>query len=196
MEKFQNCNTNENNSPQNSIHVTDTVIQNVTSNRGTAFVTIGYDDCSSCRNQAQVTLIVSKTTEICNEQGEDIPVTALQAGMVVDATFSKNMTRSIPPQTQAFRIYVKDTPQDYVSTSGCILEVNRRGQYIRTISNGKPSSIIRFNISPETRILDQAGKRITLSTLTPGLHVRVDHANFMTASIPPQTSAFTIQIMK
>jgi len=196
MENFQDCKTNENNSPQNSIHVTDTVIQNVTANRGTSFVTIGYDDCSACQKQAQVTLIVNKATEIHNEQREKIPAGALKAGMVIDATFSKNMTRSIPPQTQAFQICVKDTPQDYVSTSGCILEVNRRGQYIRTISNGKPSSIIRFNISPETRILDQTGKRITLSTLTPGLHVRVDHANFMTASIPPQTSAFTIQIMK
>ncbi len=125
MENFQDCRTNKNNSPQNSIHVTDTVIQNVTANRGTSFVTIGYDDCSACRQQAQVTLIVNKTTEIRNEQGEDIPVTALQAGMVVDATFSKNMTRSIPPQTQAFQICVKDTPQDYVSTSGCILDVGR-----------------------------------------------------------------------
>ncbi len=89
MENFQDCRTNKNNSPQNSIHVTDTVIQNVTANRGTSFVTIGYDDCSACRQQAQVTLIVNKTTEIRNEQGEDIPVTALQAGMVVECDDKK-----------------------------------------------------------------------------------------------------------
>lgn len=194
MENFQNSEFNRNSSFQDSISVTDTVIQNITANRGTTFVTIRYENCSTCQNQTQVTLIVNKQTEIRNEHGKNIPAKNLESGMIVNVIFSKNMTRSIPPQAQAFQICVQNTPQAVDTTSGCILEVNRRGQFIRTISNGKPSSIIRFNISPETRIFDKSGKKISFSDLTPGLHVRVEHANFMTASIPPQTSAFTIRV--
>lgn len=194
MGNSQNSDFNRSFSSQNSISVTDAVIQNITANRSTTFVTIGYENCSACQNQTQVTLIVNKQTEIHNERGKAIPAENLESGMIINAIFSKNMTRSIPPQAQAFQICVQNTPQAFETTSGCILEVNRRGQYIRTISNGKPSSIIRFNISPETRIFDKSGKRISFSDLTPGLHVRVEHANFMTASIPPQTSAFTIRV--
>lgn len=194
MENSQNVKFNRSFSSQDSISVTDTVIQNITANRCTVFVTIGYKACSACQNQTQVTLIVNKQTEINDVHGNSIPAEALETGMIVNVIFSKNMTRSIPPQAQALQICVQTTPQTYDTTSGCILEVNRRGHFIRTISNGKPSSIIRFNISLETRIFDKSGKKISFSDLTPGLHVRVEHANFMTASIPPQTSAFTIRI--
>jgi hypothetical protein len=40
------------------------------------------------------------------------------------------------------------------------------------------------------------GRRIRLSDLFSGLRVRVEHATFMTASIPPQTFAFVIQVIR
>lgn len=197
MGNSQNSDFKRSCSSQNSFRVMDAVIQTVTADRSTTFVTIEYENRSACQNQTQtqVTLIVNKQTEIRNERGKEIPAENLESGMIINAIVSKNMTRSIPPQAQAFQICVQNTPQAFETTSGCILEVNRREQYIQTISNGKPSSMIRFNISPETRIFDKSGRKISFSDLTPGLHVCVEHANFMTASIPPQTSAFTIRVV-
>lgn len=181
------------------IRVTDAVIREIFRDRGTTFVTIEYNDCSTCRNQnpnQRVTLILNRDTRIRNERGRTISASDLEPGMIIDAVFSEAMTRSIPPQAQAFEIRVKNTPLPFDTTYGRIAEVNTRGQFILTISNANPSSIIRFNISPQTRILDPLGREISLSRLVPGLRVRVQHATFMTASIPPQTTAFVIQIVR
>ena len=136
---------------RDNIRVTDAVIQSVTTDRGTAFVTIEYNDCATCRNRMQVTLIVNRDTVIRDERGRNIPARDLEAGMLIDATFSQAMTRSIPPQAQAFQIRVKRRRSTFSTTIGRILEVNTREQFLRTISDANPASIVRFNISPETR---------------------------------------------
>lgn len=199
MENFQNHQTpepNNNFSFQDNIRVADAVIQNVTADRNAALVTISYNDCPACRPQTQVTLIVNGNTDIRNRDGRNIPAGNLEPGMTIDAVFSRNMTRSIPPQAQAFQIRVKNPEPDFSTTVGRILEVNTRGQFILTISNGNPSTAIRFNVTPETRILDPIGRTIPLSNLIPGLRVRVEHAIFMTLSLPPQTTAFTIRVIR
>ncbi|MGN1084843.1 MAG: hypothetical protein ACI4QX_07555 [Lachnospiraceae bacterium] len=196
MEHLENFQPNDNFSFRDNLRVTDAVIQSITTNRGTTFVTIEYDDCSSCRSKTQVTLVVGRNTVIRNERGRTIPAEDLETGMVIDAVFSQNMTRSIPPQAQAFQIRVKNAPPSFHTTEGRILEINTREQFIRTVSNRNPASVIRFNLSPETRIFDPIGRRISLSNLFPGLRVRVEHAAFMTASIPPQTTAFVIRVIR
>lgn len=187
----------QNLSNRNPIRVSNATIQRVVRDRGTTFVTISYDDCPACRNQNQVvTLIINRDTKIRNARGRNISASDLETGMVIDASFSQAMTRSIPPQAQAFEIRVKNTPLPFDTTYGRIVDINTREQFIQTISNANPTSIIRFNISPQTRILDLLGRPIPLSRLVPGLRVRVQHATFMTASIPPQTTAFVIQIVR
>lgn len=196
MENFDNPQLDTNFRFRNTIRVTDAVIQNIMADRGNTFVTISYRDCPTCRVQHEVTLIVNRYTEIRDERGRIIPAGTLERGMVIDAVFSQNMTRSIPPQAQAFQIRVRRTPQAFDTTVGRILDVNTRGQFIQTISDANPASIIRFNLSPDTRIFDPLGRRISLSNLIPGLRVRVEHATFMTASIPPQTTAFVIRVIR
>ncbi|MGN0161043.1 MAG: hypothetical protein ACI4AQ_06630 [Lachnospiraceae bacterium] len=182
---------------QNTIRLNNALIQNVSQNRGTTFVTITQNNCPRCQNQnQQITLVVNRDTRIRDERGNPLPAGALEPGMVIDAIISEAMTRSIPPQAQAFQIRVQARPQPFDTTYGRIMEVNTRNSYIQTISNINPASIIRFNISPDTRILDPLGRPIPLSRLFPGLRVRVRHATFMTASIPPQTTAFVIQIIR
>lgn len=39
------------------------------------------------------------------------------------------------------------------------------------------------------------GRNIGIENLRPGQLVRINHANFQTASIPPQTTAFSIQVL-
>ncbi|MCH5264220.1 MAG: hypothetical protein J1F42_15065, partial [Lachnospiraceae bacterium] len=108
------------------------------------------------------------------------------------------MTRSIPPQAQAFFIQVirRGGGNRSETTTGRILEVNTRNSFLLVLRNQNPSSAIRFNITPDTVILDFFGRRTSLSSLMPGLRVRVEHATFMTASIPPQTTAFRVQMIR
>lgn len=180
----------------NTIFASNAVIEKITTNQNARFVTISYTDCPPCRSEnQQVTLIVDRNTIIRNETGATIPFRELEVGMVIDATFSSVMTRSIPPQAQAFRIRVVRRMPAHETTTGRILETNFRNQTVITINNSNPASVIQFNLSPDTVILNQFGRPIPFSVLIPGLRVRVQHASFMTASIPPQTTAFVIQIL-
>lgn len=84
---------------------------------------------------------------------------------------------------------------DFETTVGLILETNQRGCFFTTISNLDPSTVIRFNTSTDTVILNRGGRTVSFSALVPGLRVRVRHARFMTNSIPPQSPAFLVQIL-
>ncbi|MCM1157786.1 MAG: hypothetical protein NC300_03760 [Bacteroidales bacterium] len=179
------------------IRVFSAAIEEITRDRNTTFVTISYNDCRGCaRPEDLVRLVINRDTIIHDERGRSIPAAQLERGMTVDADFSSAMTRSIPPQAQAFLIRIVKRQRPNETTTGRIVEINTRGNYILTISHLRPSSTIRFNLSPDTVILNSQGRRIRLSMLLPGLRVRVEHAAFMTASIPPQTSAFVIQVLR
>lgn len=179
------------------IRVFSAVIEEVSRDRNTTFVTISYNDCIGCaRPNDRVRLVVNRDTNIHDERNRNIPASELQRGMTIDATFSSAMTRSIPPQAQAFSIWVIRRPARNEVSTGRIIEVNQRNNYIVVLRNANPASVIRFNLSPNTTILNPAGRRIGLFMLIPGLRVRVEHASFMTASLPPQTTAFVIQIQR
>lgn len=177
------------------IRVRNAVIEDIYFERSTAFVTIRYGDCSRCREQ-RVMLVVNRTTLVTDEQGRSMPPQGLEEGMLVDAVFSQTMTRSIPPQSQAFELQVVNRPRNFEISFGRIVEVNTKEHFIVTVSTPNPASAIRFQITPETKILDPLGRNIPLSRLVPGLRVRVEHANFMTASLPPQTTAFEIKVVR
>lgn len=177
------------------IRVRNAVIEKIESDRGTTFVTIRYGNRPNEREE-RVRLVVSRETRIVNEEGGRIPVRDLEEGMRVDATFSEAMTRSIPPQAQAIRIRVKEPVRRTEVTFGRIWEVNTRDNFILVMRNQNLTDIIRFNVGDETRIEDIFGRRIRLSRLVPGLRVRVEHADFMTASIPPQSPAFEIRMVR
>lgn len=179
------------------INVLDAIIDEITTNRNNTLVTITYRNCPTCREPEQtITLVVNPDTVVRNERGGSARVNELREGMVINASFSAAMTRSIPPQAQAFLIIIVKRPDTRETTIGRIAEVNPRNDFILVIRNQNPSSAIRFHISQETVILDPIGRRIPLNRLRPGLRVRVEHASFMTASIPPQTTAFTIQVIR
>lgn len=79
---------------------------------------------------------------------------------------------------------------------GRIIDIDCRSRMITTISDRDPSSIIRFNVPASTRIFDFFGRRMDFCNLRPGMRVRILHASFMTASIPPQTTAFEIRMIR
>ena len=170
---------------RNVIRVFSALVEEVSRDRGTTFVTISYRNCDGCAAPSDtVRLVVSRDTDIFNEQGQRIRAGELERGMTVDASFSSAMTRSIPPQAQAFFIRITARAPRTEITTGRIAQVNPRGHFLLVMRNQNPASAIQFHINQDTAILDVFGRRTNLSALRPGFRVRVEHAPFMTASIP------------
>lgn len=184
-------------SPGNSIvNITNGVISNITFESNTAFVTISYIDRRNRRDtEDTIRLVAGPQTVILDENGNPIKARTLRTGMTVNASFSSAMTKSIPPQSVAYLIRIIKRPERDNITTGRIIDINKQNRNFTTISDGNISSIIRFNVSNDTTILDRFGRPMNFSRLAPGLRVRVRHATFMTASIPPQTTAFEIQVI-
>ena len=117
--------------------------------------------------------------------------------MWVNAVFSSAMTRSIPPQANAFLIVVqgrRPQPANFVTTDRiAFVDLENRSIY-----TGNPRNInqqTKFIVNSNTRITNRRGRDIRLSELRPGNLVRITHANFQTASIPPQTTAFSVEVL-
>lgn len=179
---------------RDTIRVSNAIIEDIPTNQNIRQIRISYSNCTTCPQQ-QVILNIDRDTLILDERGNRIRPRDLQVGMTIDAIFSSAMTRSMPPQAQAFQIRVVRRPATSEVTVGFILDINNRNRSITTVSNRNPASIIQFNTTQDTVILDRNGRNIPFSRLTPGARVRVGHATFMTASIPPQTTAFSIQLL-
>lgn len=178
------------------IHIQNGTIREISSDRNTTFVTITYSGCQcDRRNDETVRLVVGPRTTILNRNGAVVSAGELRVGMTVNATFSSRMTRSIPPQANAFLIrIVGREPRENV-TEGVIRDIDRRNRSFTTISGRDVSSIIRFNVAEDARIIGRDGRPIDFSRLMTGMRVRVRHADFMTASIPPQTTAFEVRVL-
>ena len=154
------------------------------------------------RDAYQVTSIqtlrlnTGRNTVILNMFGRRINACQLRKGMWINAVFSSRMTRSIPPQANAFLIIVKRNPRPQNNTTdGRIASVDPRNRFLITGNLDDINSQIRYTISDDTVILNRFGNPIPLRALRPGQMVRITHADFQTASIPPQTAAYRIQII-
>lgn len=181
--------------PREGMWISNALIEEITRERDVLFVTVVHRERPR-RAEQVIRLVVSRETRIFDVNRKRLRPNELEVGMVIDAFISSAMTRSIPPQAQAFEIFVTERRVSRQETVGRIVQVNTRNNFILTLSSNDASSLIRFNVGPETVILDLFGRRIRLSDLFSGLRVRVEHATFMTASIPPQTTAFVIQVIR
>lgn len=94
--------------PGNSMeNITNALIENITFQSGTAFVTVSYFDCAICQKSRQtLRLVVGDNTLIFDEGGNILSINLLKTGMFINATISSAMTMSIPPQAQAFIIRI------------------------------------------------------------------------------------------
>ena len=178
-------------------HLTNGIIEEIDSDRNNTLVTVSYTDCVNCnRRELEIRLVVGNNTVIFDERGRRIRSRDLLTGMVINATYSSAMTRSIPPQATAYMIRVVSRPRQENVTEGRITDINRRNRSFITISDGRNTSVIQFNVPENAIILNSFGRPMEFSNLVPGLRVRVRHASFMTASIPPQTTAFEVRVIR
>lgn len=169
-----------------------------TANDTTGYILISYtapsvNDISSI---LYLRLNVSKNTAIINLDGNGNCLRDIQEGMWVDVVFSPNMTRSIPPQANAFFILARrGAPASTDVSTTRIISVNAAQDSVLT---GNPNNINNqtiFTLSNDTLIRNRIGNTISIVDLRPGQTIRVVHGNFQTASIPPQTPAYYIQVL-
>ena len=179
------------------IRTRDSIIEEIRIDRNTGFVTIsnGVMGDSNMTHMELVTLIVSRDTIIKDRAGRNILLTDLRKGMTVDTEFSSAMTFSIPPQSRAYRIRVVNSNATSNITVGTVLSVDTRNSFLYTGNANDILSQMRFVITNSTSITDRNGRRIQLRDIRRGQRVRVEHATFQTSSIPPQTTAFVVQII-
>lgn len=187
------CSCNDN----DVISTRDSIIEEIQIDRNTGYVTISYGIMGDFNmiHMELVTLIVSRNTIIQDRSGRNLGLSDLREGMVVDTEFSSAMTFSIPPQSRAYRITVVNRNVASNSTVGRVLSVDLRNGFLYTGNAYDISSQMRFVITNSTSILDRNGNQIPLRNIRTGQRVRVNHATFQTPSIPPQTTAFVVQII-
>ncbi|RDU25185.1 hypothetical protein [Anaerosacchariphilus polymeriproducens] len=179
------------------IRTRDSIIEEIRIDRNTGYVTISYGVMGDFNiiQMELVTLIVGNNTVIRDRSGFNMRLSDLREGMVVDAEFSSAMTFSIPPQARAYRITVVNRNAASNITEGRVLFIDFNNRFLYTGNSNNLLSQMRFVITNSTVILDRNGNPIHLRNIRPGQRVRVEHATFQTASIPPQTTAFVVQII-
>lgn len=147
-------------------------------------------------------LNVTNSTVTLNAMGLPMCFCDLRPGMWVNVTFSPRMTRSIPPQATAFIIAVRRAPapvrppvNNNTTTTERIVRVDANNNMLYTGVPNDSNRQTRFVITNSTVIQNRDGMQVGLRSLRPGQLVRIAHANFQTAGIPPQTTAFHIQVL-
>lgn len=89
------------------MNIANAVIEDIFRERGTTFITVVYTEgTGNRRRQERIRLVVGSQTVILNENGFPVPASMLRVGMTIHATVSTAMTRSIPPQANAFLIRI------------------------------------------------------------------------------------------
>ncbi len=181
------------------IAVEDALIESTFTRNRTNFVTISYGvpGRGGLIKIEVVTLIVDRNTRIRDQFGNRIGFRDLREGMVINARFSANMTRSNPPQAQAFSIVIVRENKSSMIEEGRVIDVSVEGNfgYILTGVPNNPSRQMRYVVSNRTKLRDRRGNPISLRAIRPGQMVRIERESFQTMSIPPQTSALSVQII-
>lgn len=197
MDSFEINRRNRPSQNDEVIRVEDAVIEEIFIDNATGYVTIsnGVLDNAGMIHIDLIRLIVNRDTIIQDQFGNNLELWDLREGMRVDAEFSSVMTRSIPPQSMAYRIIVS-VLDDLINVKiDRVIRIDTKNNFLYT---GNPNDIedqMIFVITDATIILDRRGNRISLESIRPGQMVRVEHATNQTFSIPPQTTAFRVQLL-
>lgn len=132
-----------------------------------------------------------------------IDLETLKEGDIVLATYSKAMTRSIPPQSNAIEIVRENSNMDDIAAqpnlslmnlNAIISEITDEEGYKSILvddSNDKNSQI-SLNIDNNTIVMNANGEAVNFSDLKAGDRINVVHSLAMTFSLPPQTYAYAV----
>ncbi len=182
----------------NVIHVDNALIEEVVVNNartGYLVITFEVSEENSVTYMEEIRLNIGGRTIIIDENGRPLNLYDLSVGMRIDADFSAAMTRSIPPQSNAYRIVVLEEEPSVEITMDRVISVDTRNNFLLTGNPNDVNDQFIFTISRDTLIRNQDNRPISLREIQPGQMVRVEHANFQTLSIPPQSPAYRVQVI-
>ena len=114
-------------------------------------------------------------------------------GATLKVYFAETMTASIPPQTYAKEVVflneVHLAEKQFVT--GTVKEVGENFILAETEAMGE----VMFMVGEETNIHHEMNRRLyTLADIEAGMVISVNHAEAMTASLPPQVAAYEVII--
>lgn len=141
----------------------------------------------------EVLVAITENTKLTAD-GEKMEAEKLEVGQNIAIEYDDAMTMSLPPQTAAVQISVLNLPtaEEGVAFSGTISEI---GENSVTILSDETGNEICLIFSEQTKISRGMDKRIyKIDDLTVGMKISGLHAEEMTASLPPQTTVFSIEI--
>lgn len=180
------------------IHVENAFIEEVSADTdGTGYILISFEenDENNMSYTQDIRLNVGNDTVIIDENGMLLELYDLTEGMQIAADFSSAMTRSIPPQSSAYRIIVLEEEAPVNITTDRVVSVDMNNNFLTTGNPYDFNDQMVFTISDETEIRDQNNNTISLEEIQPGQLVRVEHAIFQTLSIPPQSPAYRVKVL-
>ena len=143
-----------------------------------------------------VVLLNGEDTKIIGADGEEITISDLEEGMLVNVEYSGIMTASEPPQNVPVSITVvtEETPEiETVASIGEVLAVEG-DQIVIGEDLEDPQTQIVFNTNEDTKFT-KAGEEIGLEDIKAGDIINVVHSLAMTKSLPPQTYAYEIEVV-
>lgn len=122
---------------------------------------------------------------------EDNTAATVEKDAVVKVYFANTMTLSLPPQTYAKEVIVKNAQPAVLTTEGVVESVGDEYFTVKTADE----EVIRFNVGEETFFHHIINRRFyTFEDIEEGMTVEVKHSPAMTFSIPPQSFAKEVVI--
>lgn len=115
-------------------------------------------------------------------------------GSKVKVYFSEAMTASLPPQTYAKEVVFLNEAQveQKMFAEATVTEVGEGFILAETEAMGE----VMFMVGEETNIHHEMNRRFyTIKDIEAGMVLKINHAEAMTASLPPQVAAYEIIIM-
>lgn len=106
--------------------------------------------------------------------------------------FSKILNYNI--SMQGNKVVITSAMQHTVDR-GVITLINRDTKYPRIQIKGTGTEGLVLNVGEETIFQMEDGTHTTLSALQIGMTIEVEHANFATLSLPPQTPAYKVSVL-
>ncbi|WP_150270005.1 copper amine oxidase N-terminal domain-containing protein [Paenibacillus tepidiphilus] len=156
----------------------------------------------------------NNTTKTVDVSKDNI-FTTVKSGEDRYAVNKMSTTLGTAPVTQANKLYVPvsfisevlrqtiavegnqvliSSPVVHAQSTGIITAIHSSGKYQSIQINGVGISGTVLNIGEDTAFLAADGSKINLEDLHIGTTVAVEHANFQTMSLPPQTPAYIITV--
>lgn len=142
----------------------------------------------------EVKFIIDEKTNFHHEINKMLYTAAdIEVGASLKVYYSAAMTRSIPPQTYASEVVILNTAakveEDKVLQA---FTVSEKGEGYILASNEKMGEVM-FKVNEETFFHHEKNRRLyTLEDVEEGMILKIDFADAMTASIPPQVFAYEV----